>query len=73
VQRLGEQTPQRALALHAAHDEVGMFLSRTMKVGNRFGNSVTGLNDLLPWRKVIADDYIQIRDLVKHNAPPMAE
>jgi hypothetical protein len=47
-----------------------MFLFRRMKCGNRFGNSVTGLDDLLPGRKVFADDDVQIRDLVKHDAPP---
>ena len=61
---VGEQTPQRRLAIYAAHNEVGVFLVRGMKGGNGFGNSMTGLDDLLPGRKVIANNDIQVRNLV---------
>lgn len=67
---LFEGLPERGFMVHAAHDEVRVRLLRRMKSGNGFGNSVTGLNHLLPGRTVSADKDINIADLVEHGTPP---
>ena len=65
-----ERLPQRGFIRHATDDEMGLSRSQAGKPNMGFGDSVTGLDDLLRRREVLTDQHILVNDLVEHWFPP---
>jgi hypothetical protein len=67
---LVEGTAEGGLIGDAADDEMRVLRVESAEGGCRLGDGVAGLDDLLAWGKVFADEHVQIRDLVEHAPPP---
>lgn len=61
---------ERGFILDGADDETGVFRLESAEGVDRLGDGVAGLDDLLGVGKVLADEDVQVGDLVGHEPPP---